>query len=381
MKKHACDRCGQRIFFENVHCEQCHAALGFDPGTLRMRAFDVDADGAWHFAGGAEDGAVRLRPCVNYVDHNVCNWLVPVDDPNPLCCACRTTRVLPDLARPGNLVHWGQLEAAKRRMFYGLLRLGLPVPSRGEDPAHGVAFEFLETLDPAARVMTGHDEGLITLNVAEADDVEREAARARMHEPSRTLLGHFRHEIGHYYWDRLVRDLPALDRYRALFGDERADYPTALRRHYEQPRTDWMLDCISAYASSHPWEDWAECFAHYLHMQDGLETAANWGLRLQQAVPGSPAVVAQSLQPGTRQLERSLVESWLPISQFVNAMSRSLGTRDSYPFVVPPPVVDKLAFIHEVIHAGVSGEAPMNFTPRSAQPRPGGAPADAAVAA
>jgi hypothetical protein len=243
-----------------------------------------------------------------------------------------------------------------------LLSLRLPLPSRDADPQHGVSFQFLEQTSAEQRVLTGHDEGVITLNIAEADDVQREKMRTHLHEPYRTLVGHFRHESGHYYWDRLVQDTAWLDEYRQRFGDERKDYAQALQEHYAHPVQDWPLNFISAYASSHPWEDWAECWAHYLHMVDGLETAAAWGLRLDQAATGSAAITAAPLAPEQPSLQASLVEQWLPVTQFSNAMNRSLGLQDSYPFVVPPPVVAKLEFIHRVVGTATRGGSRMNFS-------------------
>ena len=123
-------------------------------------------------------------------------------------------------------------------------------------------------------MVTGHADGVITLDLAESDDVHRERRRAELGEPYRTLLGHFRHEIGHYYWPILVERAGALERCRALFGDERADYGEALERHYaDGPPADWAERHVSAYATMHPWEDWAETFAHYLHIRDTLQTA------------------------------------------------------------------------------------------------------------
>src|SRR5262249_50270393 len=155
---------------------------------------------------------------------------------------------------------------AKRRLVYTLLALNLPLVSRQEDRESGLSFEFLaDPADPAApRVMTGHAGGVITVNVAEADDAERERRRLQMNEPYRPLLGAFRHEIGHYYWDRLIRGSARLAAFRETFGDERADYAEALDRHHAGgPPGDWQDRFVSAYASSHPWEDWAETWAHY----------------------------------------------------------------------------------------------------------------------
>ena len=364
MKLFHCSRCNQRVFFDNLHCDACGASLGFVPSEYQMVSFSPDQ--AWDRLG--PEGPPQ-RPCANYAPEGVCNWMIAADDPCALCISCRTTQTIPALGKPENRVYWSCLEQAKRRLFYTLIGLKLPAPSREADPANGLTFQFLEDASPQQRVITGHDEGVITLNIAEADDAARETMRAAMREPYRSLVGHFRHESGHYYWDRLVKDTAWLDEYRQLFGDERADYDAALARHYAEPLVDWHLSHISAYASSHPWEDWAECWAHYLHMVDGLETAAAWGLHLDHATPAGPALEAAPLDPDAASIEFPLVEQWLPVSQFSNAMNRSLGLRDSYPFVVRAPVVAKLEFIHRVIGAARRGEMPMNYaTPAAIEP-------------
>lgn len=354
-----CSHCGQRIFFENMRCGSCGSGLGFVPAELQMIAFSVDAQDAWVRIG--PEGPAQ-RPCSNYTVEGVCNWMIAADDPTALCLSCRTTQIIPALGKPENRGFWQKLEQAKRRLFYTLLALKLPAPDRGVDPVNGVSFQFLEDASPHQRVLTGHDDGVITLNISEADDAQRETMRASMHEPYRSLVGHFRHESGHYYWDRLIQNTTWLNDYRALFGDERADYAAALQQHYASPLPDWHLSFISAYASSHPWEDFAECWAHYLHMVDGLETAAAWGLHLDNAVPDGPPLKVSPIDPGASSVESSLIEQWLPVSQFSNAMNRSLGLQDSYPFVVRAPVVAKLDFIHRVVVAAGRGEMPMNFS-------------------
>lgn len=361
MKRFSCERCGARVFFENVTCEGCKAQLGFIPQELTMGSFESDADPSGPMARLSSASQSSYRRCVHRLPPVACNWMVGADDTEPLCVSCRTTEVFPTLDKLENGPRWSRIEAAKRRMTYGLLSLNLPVPNKDVDPRDGVAFHFLEDTDPKKKVLTGHDDGLITLNIAEADDAHREDVRTRMHEPYRTLLGHFRHEIGHYYWDRLIADTPWQERFRALFGDERADYGEALQRHYESPVADWPERFISVYASSHPWEDWAECWAHYMHLWDGLETAAAWGLRLDAAVPNTPPVEANAIGGGEQGFRERVVADWLPISQFSNAMSRSMGGHDAYPFVMPDPVLEKLEFIHQVIAAGVRGDFQMNF--------------------
>jgi hypothetical protein len=362
MKSLICSRCANRVFFENLRCENCGATLGYAPEEQRMLAFEPLPEGAWRRLGEA---GTAYRPCVNR-QAEVCNWMVPAQGRHSHCMSCRTTHTIPELAKPENHGFWASLEQAKRRLFYTLIELVLPVPNKLEDPANGLSFEFLEEVDPEVRVLTGHDDGVITLNIVEADDAQRERIRMTMHEPYRTLLGHFRHEIGHYYWDRLVRGTPWIDEYRSLFGDERADYAEALKKHYAGPPMDWPQRFISVYASAHPWEDWAETWSHYLHMVDGLETAASWGMRLDFASPGGPPLAAAAIDPGAESIQRTVVDQWLPVSQFINAMDRSLGAHDSYPFIIVEPVVRKLDFIHRVVRAAASGQVAMNFRPRQA---------------
>src|SRR5689334_7822508 len=265
MKVFRCDHCRQLVFFENVRCVHCGHALAFLPDLGVLGSLEPAGNDLWRTPIPRATGRA-YRLCANYTGSNVCNWALPADDPDPLCPSCRLTRVIPDLGKPGRHEAWYKLEVAKRRLVYTLLALRLPVADKVADPERGLAFEFLaEPDDPAAaRVLTGHANGVITVNVAEADDAERERRRVQMHEPYRTLLGHFRHESGHYYWDRLVNDSDRLDGFRALFGDERADYAEALRRHHAQgPPAGWPDRFVTAYASAHPWEDWAESWAHY----------------------------------------------------------------------------------------------------------------------
>jgi hypothetical protein len=256
--------------------------------------------------------------------------------------------VIPRLDAPENRRYWFRLESAKRRLIYTLDQLGLPIPGRGEDPQRGLAFRFLEDLRSDHRVMTGHDAGLITLNIAEADDAERETIRIRLKEPYRTLLGHFRHEIGHFYWELLIAQGPDLTAFRTVFGDERTDYQTAMARYYQSaPPDDWSQSFISAYATMHPWEDWAETWAHYMHIVDSLGTARGWGVRFHRKAGTSEHWVDLDTAPGSFQEE--IVQNWLPLSQFLNSMNRSLGQKDSYPFVLPDRVIQKLMFIHQVV--------------------------------
>ena len=297
----------------------------------------------------------KYRLCENYTSHAVCNWAVPAEDPNGLCPSCRLTRVIPDLTQPANLELWHKLEIAKRRLVYTLLILKLPLLNKTEDPENGLAFEFLDDpKDPKApKVLTGHADGLITINIAEANDAEREKRKHDMHEPYRTLLGHFRHEVGHYYWDRLLKGSDRLDEFRALFGDDREDYGEALKRHYAKgPSPDWQKRFVTSYASSHAWEDWAETWAHYLHMIDTLETAATCGVSLRPRREGDPSVKAVP-NPHKAEPFDELIDGWFPLTYLLNNLNRGLGLPDGYPFVLSEPAIEKLRFVHETVNGKV----------------------------
>ena len=309
-----------------------------------------DNDGLWRpRLRGRRASTARYRMCHNHEQYQACNFTVPDADPNPLCAACRLTRVLPDLSLPENQHRWYHIEVAKRRLFYSLAKLGLLLPAPADGACDGPAFEFLAD-QPGQPVMTGHCAGLITLNVVEADDAERLARRVALHEPYRTLLGHMRHESGHYYWDRLVADAGRQDAFRALFGDERLDYRAALAHYYTNgPAADWRDLSVSAYATSHPWEDWAETWAHYLHMVDLLETAASYNTHLK--VGGDDEDLEEVTNPFETGLPdfQALVEQWVPVTLLVNSLNRSLGQEDAYPFALSPAALEKLRFVHDLI--------------------------------
>lgn len=341
MKTFHCQYCGNPVFFENVQCLRCGSALAFLPDRLAMAAIEpAPGEGTlWRprVPAGGQASAARYRQCHNHTTRNACNFAVAAADANALCVSCRLTRVLPDLSQPGNPQRWFKLEAAKRRLFYTLARLGLIDPTPADGAADGPVFEFLADL-PGQPAMTGHADGVITINVAEADDAERVRRRVEMHEPYRTLLGHLRHESGHYYWDRLIAGGARVEDFRRLFGDERQDYPQALQAHYARggAPSGWQDRFVSEYATAHPWEDWAETWAHYLHMVDLLETAAAYDTRLAVASQGD---------------FDALVEQWVPVTLLLNSLNRSLGQEDAYPFALSPGALQKLRYVHDVIGA------------------------------
>jgi hypothetical protein len=348
MKLFECQHCGQLLYFENTRCERCGRVLGYLPGEAVLSALSQEGGDRWRAA--AADRVFRF--CANAAQ-DACNWLVPADSSEHFCRACRLNRTIPNLDIPGHRLRWQRLEAAKHRLVYGLLRLGLPLASKLADPQAGLAFDFLA--DPGFRespqAITGHSRGLITVDIAEADDGERERQRLDMAEPYRTLLGHFRHEIGHYYWERLVRDGPWLEPFRALFGDERQDYGAHLERHYAAgPLPDWPRRFVSAYAGAHPWEDWAETWAHYLHIVDTLETANAFGVRIHPKAGRDPALATTlDCDPYAESDFAALIEAWLPLTYALNSLSQSMGHSAFYPFLLAPAVIEKLRFIHDIV--------------------------------
>jgi hypothetical protein len=350
MKVFTCGQCGQLVYFENTVCTNCGCELGFDPEAMTLVSLRHEGARLRALDGS---GAAWVR-CANAAE-DACNWLVPDaaagEGAEGFCPACRLNRTVPDLSVPENRARWLRIEAAKRRLVYALLRFGLPLESQAEDGDRGLAFDFLADGAFDEPVMTGHADGLITINIAEADDAERERIRTAMGEPYRTLLGHFRHEVGHYYWDLLVRDGGRLDAARALFGDEQADYQEAIERHYrEGPPADWQEAFVSAYATMHPWEDFAETWTHYLHIVDTLETAASFGLGVDPGVSDDPALTTRIAFDPYREADLDcIVAAWLPLTYAVNSLNRSMGQPDLYPFVLSGPAIGKLRFVHDLV--------------------------------
>ncbi len=351
MKNFQCQSCGQLCFFENTKCEKCGHALGYLPDLATLSALEPVTPKAPNTDWRALANQELYRPCAN-AKWDVCNWQVPVASPDTFCRACRHNQVVPNLENPDNVRRWRELEFAKHRLFYSLLRLNLPLVNREDDPEHGLMFAFLADEDSSNghKVITGHENGMVTLALKEAAPSTREQQRELMGETYRTLLGHFRHEIGHYFWDVLVRDGGQLEQFRELFGDESEDYSAAMKRHYDNgPPTGWQQNYISAYATMHPWEDFAETWAHYLHIVDTLDTAGDFGLRL--AAQEDPNLRARiSFDAYAASDIKVLIDAWYPLTIAVNNLNRSMGQPDLYPFVLSPQVVEKLRFIHALVH-------------------------------
>jgi len=345
LRDFTCPNCGQHLAFENSVCLSCGSAVGFSLADMAFLVISPAGEDGHSGAVAAHD----YQLCAN-LHLAKCNWLVQVLPIRQMCASCALTRTRPaDTDEPG-LASFAEAEAAKRRLIVELRELRLPIVDRRQDPRYGLAFDLLSSA--AEPVVTGHDNGVITVDLAEGDDIHLEQMRVDMDEPYRTLLGHFRHEIGHYYFYRLVADYPdRIEPFRCLFGDPEADYQSALDRHYSRGApSGWQQRYVSSYATMHPAEDWAETFAHYLHIRSTLDTAAAYGL-----APATATYQRRMLGPSGFD---TIIDMWLPLAWSLNMVNRSMGKPDLYPFVLPVPVLEKMRLIHSVLDA-----APDSYPP------------------
>lgn len=330
MKTFTCSSCGARLFFENFKCLQCGSTLAYLPHRNELATIETDSEGVFR---SSEETAYRL--CKNSLVHNVCNEAVPIASPSNYCLSCQLTEVVPALFSERNRKLWYQLEMNKRRLIFGLRTLGLMPQSKKEDPVGGLSFRFLDDLDGS--VMTGHQNGVITITLEEADDAIRESRRQQLGEPARSLIGHFRHEVGHYYWDRLIQLQNRIPQFRNLFGDESLDYAQALKDYYlKADDNSWRKTYISRYATAHPWEDWAETFSHYLYIYDVTETAIAVGLLV-------------GTGPVTEMTFDDLLGHWFPVVLQLNELGKSSGKGPLYPYVLNESVREKLRFIDALV--------------------------------
>ena len=347
MKLFACQSCGNVLYFENETCEKCGSHIGFIPSLEILSAVQPDGN-AWI---AQADPDRRYRFCANW-ERRACNWLVDTATGDAYCRCCQHNRTIPDVADPERNALWVKMETAKRRLFYSLLKMKLPLPLVASGDPEPLVFDFLDET-PERKVMTGHDNGLITIALKEANDADREKLRTGMGEPYRTLLGHFRHEVGHFYWDKLVRDRGQEESCRAVFGDERASYDEALNAYYASgPLPDWQDNFVSAYATMHPWEDFAETWAHYLHIVDTLEMAYAFGITVSPRVASDDSLEASVERNPYRSTSiDEIMSAWLPITFAVNSLNRTMGQPDLYPFVISPPVARKLDYIRTLVQS------------------------------
>jgi len=328
------------LFFESTTCLRCKKTLGFDPESLQLLPLNSEKHGLWIPDQLTVFEEIQFRRCKNTLDYQVCNWLIPENNQHTYCIACRMNEKIPSLTKGENHDLWASMEVSKHRLLYTLLSLGLPVIPKSDDPKKGLAFAFLEDKRTNQdvkheHVLTGHAAGLITVNLNEADNAFREATRKEFAESYRTLLGHFRHESGHYYWDILIKGSSNIEAFRALFGDERKNYKLALKHYHSNPvDMDENRAYISNYAQAHPFEDWAETWAHYLHMVDTLETAISFGL----------------LEDNDEKMDfHQMMTEWVDLSIMMNSLNRSMGLYDAYPFILTDKVKEKIGFVHRIL--------------------------------
>ncbi len=340
-----CPNCGQRLAFENSRCLSCGNRIGFDLDLIEFAVLGAEPPAGLKGATGSTEAKAETRPpkvmCAN-VYLAGCKWLVDDDARGNLCRSCALTRTRPADSDLAALPDFAAAEAAKRRLVVELTELRLPIKGRAVDPVGGLCFDLLSSQH--SPVITGHDNGVITLDLAESNDAHREQLRISMAEPYRTLLGHFRHESGHYYFTVLAESGPGRAEFERLFGDPDLDYQAELDRHYSQGApAGWERTFVSAYATMHPAEDWAETFAHYLHIRDTIDTAAAFGF--------APAGATLDRQlAGDTGFDR-MVEPWLPLSWALNMINRSMGHADLYPFVLEPAALEKMRLVHQLVGA------------------------------
>ena len=345
MKIFQCGHCNASVFFENYSCDNCGHLTGYRALDHKMLTFSPDI--AALISDREHD---EYKYCKNNT-YKVCNWVLEKDDPEDYCSACQLNRTIPNLSitDSDNFENWQHLEVAKHRLVYQLQKIGLPLESKLKHD-HGLCFDFVEKLNNP-KLMTGHADGVITILIREGNSVLREQARKEMIEPYRTLVGHLRHEVGHYFWNVLVRDdAKILAEYRTIFGDESQDYSEALQSYYKEgaPK-DWQKSFISAYATSHSWEDWAETWAHYLHIMDMVETAYFFRLNVRPKFKSKALKTKVSFDPYSKANFDVILRKCVPLSLAVNSINRAMGIPDVYPFVISPPIIEKLKFIHRLL--------------------------------
>jgi hypothetical protein len=326
VKAYRCRVCDNPLHFENSVCVSCFTSLGYSRAERAI--VPVDEQGRY-----VDQAGLVWHVCRNLNLHG-CTWLASLEGGQ--CFACDLTRTRPNDDDLAGLAYYPEAERAKRHLITELDTLGFPIvgkdPATGGDPDSGLAFDLLSSV--AENVVIGHDDGVITIDLAESDAAYREQVKQKLAEPYRTMLGHFRHEVGHYYEWQLVRGDDLAHRCRELFGDESADYQAAIDRHYAQgPPAGWEESHISTYATMHPFEDFAETWAHYLHISDTIETASEYGL-----TSVAPVTAFSSFRD-------VVMGVWAPLTVALNMINRSMGKDDLYPFVIPAPVLDKLDFV------------------------------------
>jgi hypothetical protein len=375
MKTFKCDcKAHQILFFESSLCVACERVVGLDDKFNKVEPYDLDESCGQYFKASEPD--VRYQKCDNHADYKTCTGMVnlstfvPVEgEKEVLCFACRFNEIIPDLSILEHIPLWKKMEVAKRRALYTLKAMKLPLETIAQNPKSGLSFDFTtdrdvndhfaSTLKNQQAVLTGHDSGHITINLAEADDVARSHAKLAMGEKYRTLLGHFRHELGHYYFDKLIAGSPQKHALcKQYFGDDELSYKDAMDKHYKEGAPEnWRNAYISEYATMHAYEDWAETWSHYMHIMDTLETAKNFSItgstigNAEETEEVEDLTLPQDAYFFSAQTSiTNILDTWMDFAIILNSLNRSMGMSDAYPFVLTQPVRTKLAFIHYAIH-------------------------------
>ena len=374
MKTFKCDcENNQILFFESSSCVVCERVVGVDDNFNKVETYNLDEKSGYYFKANQPD--IHYKKCDNNANYHICNGMVNMNNfesvPNKdevLCFACRFNETIPDLSIVEHIPLWKKMEVAKRRAIYTLKALSLPLDNIQQNPKSGLSFDFttdrdvsdhfLTKLDDQETVFTGHDNGHITINLAEADEVARSNTKHAMGEQYRTLLGHFRHELGHYYFEKLIaKSKKKHELCKKYFGDDELDYQEALKKHYENGAPqNWSEHFISEYATMHPYEDWAETWAHYMHIIDTLETAKNFNITgsIRDTVDtenlGDLKLPQSSYFFSSQTSITSILDTWMDFAVILNSLNRSMGMNDAYPFVLTQSVRTKLSFIHHAIH-------------------------------
>lgn len=364
----------QILFFESSYCVACHRTVGLDDTFDKVEPYELAPETGQYFKVAQPN--IYFQKCDNHANFKTCNGMIKLNPSSPstaehevLCFACRFNETIPDLSIAEHIPLWQKMEIAKRRALYTLKALSLPLHNLSQDPDGGLSFDFTTDRDVSDHfasqlkgseaVFTGHDCGHITINLAEADDVARSHTKMAMGEQYRTLLGHFRHELGHYYFDKLILESPEKHTLsKKYFGDDELDYQKSLNTYYEHGAPqNWRDAFISEYATMHPYEDWAETWAHYMHIIDTLETAQNFSIT--SSIAGNTDAheeltdlnLPQDAYFFSSQASiTSILDTWMDFSIILNSLNRSMGMNDAYPFVLTQTVRTKLSFIHHAIH-------------------------------
>lgn len=343
MKTFQCGNCDFPLFFENTVCENCGHLCGYLEEGRLMLTFDPSSS---NLIPDRKNKAFKY--CKNKA-YNVCNWVLEKHDTSDYCKACKLNRTIPNLSDEENFKKWKELEVAKHRLIYQLQKIGLVLKSKTHHD-DGLAFDFIEKEENSA-IMTGHANGIITILLREADPVHREYMKKKLLEPYRTLIGHLRHETGHYFWEKIIsKHKDNLKDFREIFGDERLNYTEALQTYYKEgPSPNWQTSFISKYATSHPWEDWAETWAHYLHIMDMVETAHFFGLNIKQRQNSKAQKNDKTFDPYTVNDFETIIQTGIPLSFAVNSFNRAMGMNDVYPFIINKGVIKKMNYIHNLL--------------------------------